>query len=580
MAEEKNLTGHPSIDRPWLKYYSKEAINAPLPECTIYEYLYENNKDYLSDIAINYLGRIINYKELFENIDKTAAAFLKAGVKEREIVTVALPSIPEALYCVYALNKIGAVANMIHPLAGKDETLFYFNEVKSRIAVIYDGAYAVIADEIGKSAVEKVIVASPADSLPITLKAAYKLKVKAPHLDKRIFIRWKDFIRFGRGTAVLAVKKDCHETAIISHTGGTTGEPKGVMCTDLGCNSLMWQLLCNFHFDRQERSLNVLPPFVNYSLLESIMAMLAEGITAVLIPKYDPMAFDKYLKKYRPNQILSIPAYWEAVLRIPNIERADMSCLKHLYAGGEAMASDVKEAIDSLIMSCGAKTKLYVCLGSTEMIAGATITYDSCYVPGSVGIPMVRVNCKIVDQQSGCELSYFEEGEICFSGETMMLGYYNNTKATDEVIRIHADGRRWLHTGDLGYIDENGALYVTGRIKRIFMTKGRDGNITKIFPDRIEKAVSEHGAVAVCCAIGVPDEMRINYPVVYVVCKPETGEPEQIKEQILALCRKELPDYMVPEAVIYRDDLPRTPRGKIDYRELEKMAQDYKTSST
>lgn len=574
MPEKEKLTGYPSIDKPWLKYYSEEAINAPLPECTIYEYLMENNRDYPDDIALLYLGRKIKYGELFRQIDRTADAFSALGVKPGEIVTVALPSIPEALYCVYALNKIGAVANMIHPLAGKDETFFYFNEVKSRIAVIYDGAYAVIADDIGKSAVEKVIVASPADSLPITLKAAYKLKVKAPHLDKRIFIRWKDFIRFGRGTAVLAVKKDCLETAIISHTGGTTGEPKGVMCTDLGCNSLMWQLLCNFHFDRQERSLNVLPPFVNYSLLESIMAMLAEGITAVLIPKYDPMAFDKYLKKYRPNQILSIPAYWEAVLRIPNIERADMSCLKHLYAGGEAMASDVKEAIDSLIMSCGAKTKLYVGLGSTEMIAGATITYDSCYVPGSVGIPMVRVNCKIVDQQSGCELSYFEEGEICFSGETMMLGYYNNTEATDEVIRIHADGRRWLHTGDLGYIDENGALYVTGRIKRILMTKGKDGNITKIFPDRIEKAIYQHPAVELCCVVGIPDEERINYPKAFVVTKAGVIKDNALTNELLRLCQDKLPGYMVPDEIEYCDDLPRTPRGKIDYRALEEMAKE------
>ena len=248
MPEKEKLTGYPSIDKPWLKYYSEEAINAPLPECTIYEYLMENNRDYPDDIALLYLGRKIKYGELFRQIDRTADAFSALGVKPGEIVTVALPSIPEALYCVYALNKIGAVANMIHPLAGKEETLFYFNEVQSRIAVIFDGAYAAIADDIGKSSVEKVIVASPADSLPVALRVAYKLKVKAPFLDGKVFQSWKAFIREGKNTPVKAVKKDCHEMAIISHTGGTTGEPKGVMCSDLGCNSLMWQLLCNFQF--------------------------------------------------------------------------------------------------------------------------------------------------------------------------------------------------------------------------------------------------------------------------------------------------------------------------------------------
>ena len=183
MPENKPLTGYPSFDKPWLKYYSEEAINAPLPECTIYEYLWENNKNYPNDIAINYLGRKITYKELFENIDKTAAAFLRAGVREKEIVTVALPSIPEALYCVYALNKIGAVANMIHPLAGKKETINYLNEVQSRIAVIFDGAYGDIADGVNESSVETVIIASPTDSLPVAMKAAYHLKYKKPTLD-------------------------------------------------------------------------------------------------------------------------------------------------------------------------------------------------------------------------------------------------------------------------------------------------------------------------------------------------------------------------------------------------------------
>ena len=528
----------------------------------------QNNKGFPSDIAIIYLGRKITYRELFENVDKTAAAFVKLGVKEKEIVTVALPSIPEALYCVYALNKIGAVANMIHPLAGKDETLYYFNEVKSRIAVIFDGAYDAVANDIGSTSVEKVIVASPADSLPIALKVAYRFKVKKSHLDKKTFVSWKAFIHDGKDTIVEEVKKDCYDMAIISHTGGTTGKPKGVMCSDYACNSLMWQLLCNFQFDRQECSLCVLPPFINYSLLESIMAMLAEGIKVALIPKYEPMAFDKYIKRYHPNQILSIPAYWEAMLKIPKIENIDMTCLKHLYAGGESMAIDIKEAIDKLISSCGAKTKLYICLGSTEMMAGATITYDDSYVPGSVGIPMVKVNCKIVDPQSGRELSYCEEGEICFSGDTMMLGYYNNSEATNEIIKENKEGDKWLHTGDIGYMAEDGNIFVTGRIKRIAMTKGNDGNITKIFPDRIEETINSHSDVEICCVICVPDKERINYPKAFVVLK-NNEESEKTKIELLNNCKQNLPGYMIPEEIEFVNDLPRTERGKIDYRALE-----------
>ena len=561
-------TGYPSIDRPWLKYYSEEAVKTPLPECTIYEYMYENNKDYPSDTALNYMGRKITYGELFENIDKTASAFLKLGVKEKEIVTVALPSIPEALYCVYALNKIGAVSNMIHPLAGKDETVRYINEVQSKVVVIFDGAYATIADDIGKTSVEQVIVASPSESLPIALKIAYNLKVQKPQLEGR-FTSWNTFIRDGHNTPVKTVKKDCHEMAIISHTGGTTGDPKGVMCSDHGCNALMVQLLCNFKFDRQESSLNVLPPFVNYSLLESIMAMLAVGISIILIPKYIPKDFAKYIKKYRPNQILSIPAYWEELLRIRNIEKIDMSCFKHLYAGGEKMDLSVEEKINQLIQKCGSNTKLYNCMGATEMMAGATIIYDNCYVPGSVGIPMVRVGCKIVEPESEKELTYYEEGEICFSGATVMDGYYNNPEATDAVIKKHRDGERWFHTGDLGYINEDGVIYVTGRIKRIIMTKGNDGQVTKMFPDRIEKAIYANPAVDLCCVVGIPHEARINYPKAFVVLKENIPQSDDVKQSILSGCKELLPDYMIPEEIEFRTDLPRTSRGKVDYRALE-----------
>ena len=562
------LTGYPSIDKPWLKYYSEEAINASLPECSIYEYLYQNNKDFPSDIAIIYLGRKTTYRELFENIDRTASAFLKAGVKENEIVTIALPSIPEALYCVYALNKIGAVANMIHPLAGTEETLNYINEVKSRIAIIFDGAYDSIVNDIQRTTVEKVIVASPADSLPVTLKIAYRMKVKPSKFDRNVFQSWKQFIHDGKGIPVKAIEKSCHEMALISHTGGTTGEPKGVMCSDYGCNALMYQLLCNFKYERQECSLNVLPPFVNYSLLESIMAMLAVGFKVVLIPKYEPMDFAKYIKKYKPNQILSIPAYWEALLRNKRVEKVDMSCFKHLYAGGEKIDPNTEENINKLLKRCGSRARLYNCMGSTEMMAGATVIYDNCYEKGSVGIPMVQVDCKIVDPESKNELTYDCEGEICFSGATMMTGYYNNLAASDEVIKLHDDGKKWFHTGDIGYINKNGSIFVTGRIKHIVMTRGRDGQITKIFPDRIEKAIYTCSLIELCCVICIPDEERINFPKAFVVLKSDS-DISNAKAEILEICKQKLPEYMIPEDIEFVDDLPRTTRGKIDYRALE-----------
>lgn len=568
MKTTHNMTGFPSIDKPWLKYYSDEIINAQVPERTLYENLVENNREYPKDVALNYMGRKITYEELFANIDKTCAAFLKAGVKAGEIVTVALPSMPEALYCVYALNKIGAVANMIHPLAGKDETIKYINEVRSRVAVVFDAAYDYLKESVNLISAELIIVASPGDLLPLPLKVAYSLKVKKPNLDNKTFKTWKTFIREGEGQIIGNYKKDCHSMALISHTGGTTGDPKGVMCSDINCNSLMWQNLCNFEYERQEVCMAVLPPFVNYSLVESMLEMLSAGFEVVLIPKYKPENFAKYVRKYHPNHILSIPSYWEALLRIKNIEKEDFSCLKHLFYGGESMNAEMEAEVNNILAKCGAKTELCKGLGATEIVAGATMSYAECNPPNSVGIPMSKINCKIVNPGTTEEISYNQEGEICFSGDTLMLGYFENEKATADVIKKHEDGHFWLHTGDIGHIDEEGIIYVTGRIKRIIMTRDRSGQVTKMFPDRIEKVIHSHPSVEVCCVIGVKDKSRIHYPKAFVVLK-EDKKYDDIFKEVYNLCENNLPDYMIPDDIEVIDVLPHTSRGKIDYRALE-----------
>ena len=572
MPNEKAPTGYPSVDKPWLKYYSEEAINAPLPESTIYEYLYENNKDYPADIAIHYYGRKITYKELFDNIDRTAKGFTALGVKQGDIVTIALPSVPEALYAVYALNKIGAVANMIHPLAGEKEILHYLNEVESRVAVIFDGTYEIIGRSIEETRVERAVVVSAADSLPLGIKLLYGLKHKSAKLPAPSpFLTWRQFLRAGEDAALPQVRKNPDEMAVISHTGGTTGEPKGVMCSDQNINALIWQIGCNLPHMRQEIYLVVLPPFINYySLVNAMMEPLAFGFQVVLIPSYKPEKFGEYIRKYRPNHISSIPSFWETILSLDESQLLDLSCLNHIYYGGETMSIEKETAINDLLLSRGAQNTLCKGLGSTEMISAATVSYDGCNLLGSVGIPLVKLNCKIVEPDTTRELSYGQEGEICFTGPTLMQGYYHKSEATDEIIKLHADGMKWLHTGDVGYINEDGVVFVTGRIKRIIMTKGADQQVTKLFPDRIEKALYAHPAVALCCVI---DERRIHYPKAYVVLKYGVEPSDRLTREIRDACRDTLPSYMIPEEIEYRSDLPRTERGKVDYRALEKESR-------
>lgn len=408
---EKKLTGYPSIDKPWLKYYSDEAMNAPLPECTIYEYLRENNMNHPNDIAILYLGSRIKYGKLFEEIDRTAAAFCALGVKPGDIVTVALPSIPEALYTVYALNKLGAVSNMIHPLAGEKEILHYLNEVSSEVAVLFEGTYQIIKDSIGQTKVKHAVVVSAGESLPFGVKQLYFLKnprTKLPTFS--VFQSWKDFLTGGKGISIPVYKKDIHTMALISHTGGTTGEPKGVMCSDYNINALIYQIIRNFEYRRQETCLVVLPPFVNYSLVESMMAVLYIGFKVSLLPKYEPLKLGEYITKYKPYVIFSIPAYWEALLKIENISSVDMSCLRYNIYGGEAMDEETEIEVNDLLKKGGAQGLLLKGVGSTEMMAAATSTYEGCNAIGSAGVPLVLTNCMIVRPGSSDELTY---GQVC-----------------------------------------------------------------------------------------------------------------------------------------------------------------------
>ena len=570
LQTDRPQTGFASVDKPWLKYYSEEAINAALPECTIYEYLMANNRDYPGDVAISYFSRKITFGELFKQIDRCANALSAIGVKPGEIVTVALPSIPEALYLVYALNKIGAVANMIHPLAGENEIIHYLNEVNSRVAFLFDGTYRIIQNSIHQTGVEKAIIITAGESLPAGLKVFFRLKTGSLKLSDKTFCTWKQFLAAGKAAKAEAAEKDIHTTAIISHTGGTTGEPKGVMCSDYNVNALMHQIVSGFDYDRHGCSLVVLPPFINYSLVEAMLAMLAIGYELVLIPDYKPDQFAVYLSKYHPSVVLSIPPYWEALLTCEKTEDLDLSCFEHIYYGGEGMTPEKEISINAFLTAHGSKSELCKGLGSTELVAAATQSSPDNNMIGSVGIPLVKTNCKIVDTITMEELPYQENGEICFSGPSLMLGYYNHPNETADVIKTLENGERWLRTGDVGHLDENGVLYVTGRIKRIFMTKGRDEQITKVFPGRVESALSRSAAVAMCCVIGVPDAERINYPKAFVVLRNDIVQSEAVTEEILHFCREELPEYMVPEVVEYVDDLPRTERGKIDYRALEK----------
>lgn len=564
-----DFNGYPSVDRPWLKYFSSEAINGTVPSLSLFDYLVQSNKNRADRVAINYLGRRITYHDLLKNIDAAAQGFLALGVKEHDIVTIALPSVPEAIYAIYALNRIGAVANMIHPLAGVPELINYLREVGSEVCILFDKTYEIISSSIELTHIRHTVVVSVGNSLPFFKRVLFNLKSKKNVTTSSNAITWREFIKCGRSFDIPLIHKNCNETAIISHTGGTTGDPKGVMCSDRNINSLIWQIDHSVSLLSNGRVLAVLPPFVNYSLVHNMIEGLSFGWEVQLLPKYVPTKFTDYLRKYRPNYIHTIPAYLEVLLKDDKLNNMDLSFIDQMYYGGESMNLEAAKEVGEVLLSHGARNGLCTGLGATELMGAATLAVGKTWIFGSVGAPFPKINCKIVEPGTQTELSYMQEGEICFAGDTVMLGYYNNKSATDEIIKTHSDGLRWMHTGDLGYMNKDGILFVSGRIKRLIMTRDADSQVTKIFPDRVEKVILSCPSVEACCVIGIPDEQYINRPVAVVLLKDEYSPSKETSEQILSVCRDNLPSYMVPHSIEYRDSLPRTERGKVDFRALE-----------
>lgn len=562
---------YPSIDKPWMKWYSEEAKQLTLTPQTMFDFIHEPNVNHPKDIALEYMDVTITYEELWEHIHATAKALTALGVEKGEIVTIAMPNTPEFVYLVYALNRLGAIANIIHPLPSENELVDYLNEAQSRFFFMFDGTYKLIENHLGDTAVVKAIVVSPAQSLNKVKRFIYN-KLKRGNF--AYADDWSEFMKAGANVKPAYRKKDPDTPAVISHTGGTTGEPKGVLLTDNSMNSVPFQVMKTFELgkNRQMTMLTVLPPFVNYSFTNSIHEGLAMGWKVALLPEYKPEEFVKYYKQYKPNAINSIPQYCLAMMNDPNLKDEDLSELKQLVAGGEAMDATAEREFNEFLKAHGADIELTKGYGCTEFTSVISYTYPEVNSLHSVGIPFPFVNVAIVDTETNEELPCGERGEICVSGPSLMQGYYNNKEATDEIIKVHKDGVRWMHMGDLGFVDEDGILYITGRIKRIIMTKGDDGNVTKMFPDRIENVLNKCDGVNVSCVIGIKDEERIHTPIAYIEPKNPEDNQEAMLEDILAICHKKLPGYQIPVDFKFVPELPRTPRGKVDYKALDEDA--------
>ena len=564
-------------NKPWLEYYSREERSIKFTNKTIYNYMKDEVGEDRDFIALNYFENRISYNEFFENIDVCARALRSYGVKEGDIVTICMPNMPEAIYAFYATNKIGAIADMVHPLSSPEQIKFYLKESKSRFLFLVDFDYDNFKEVIPETLVYKTILVSPKESMPLALSLGYtitrSITMKRPSFTDRDYMGWKDFMLRGRSyNKNFNANQDKDSCAVILHSGGTTGTPKGIMISNYSFNAMAQQSAVNVIDVRpKDKIVTVLPNFHGFGLGICIHTPLCLKVETILMPEYDAGRFYKIWKNDRPHVILGVPTLWEGMMSNHRFDNLDMSQLKYMVSGGDYLSVQAEQKINDFLHTHGANVNILKGYGMTESVAATAYTFPGTNEPGSIGIPMVGNTYKIVNPETNEELPLGEEGEICVNGPTLMMGYLNNEEETKNVLKKHKDGLTYLHTGDLGYIAANGIVYYTQRLKRMIVVSGFN-----VYPAMIERVLNSHEAVKQCCVIGIPHQYKMHVPKAYLVLNPGYKESAKLRKELKELCKKELSIYSVPKEFEVRKVLPKTLYNKVDYKALEKENEQKK----
>lgn len=566
------LTNVPSIDKPWLSKYEINSIKAELPKETIYNYFIKNTKEYDNLIAINYYGTKITYGELKKNIEEISKKLIKMGIKKGDIVTIALPTCPLTTYLFYAINKIGAVSNFIHPLSNPNEFENLINEVNSKIVFAYDGCVKNIVPILNNTNVEKLVSYSPFTDMPLVIKTLmnFKIKTNVEYSDK--VISYNDFMKIKTNYVTSYTEEYKKDTlAVMTHTSGTTGVPKGAMHTNDGFNSMVLQYkVVAKNFNVGDTMLTVLPPLASFMLCNCMHMPLCLGVTVDMVCKYDKEDIHKYFLKNKTGSfhMMGIPSYFTEILDNKKLKNTDFSRLGYIVVGGEKLEKEKEELINECFKSHNAKVKITKGYGETEIVSSATYTFENANKLGSVGIPLLKTSVKIVDLDTNEELSYNKEGEIYFNSPSLMKAYYNNIEETKENI-VTFGNERWIKTGDLGYIDNEGNVFVTGRIKRMFLTVGSDKSLTKAFPDRIENTLSFSKYVEKCLVVGKPDKERNKVPKAFIVLKSGFNYSDEVLSDLVSICNSKLRETLRPTEYVFIEKMPVTKMGKININKVE-----------
>ena len=558
------------VKTPWIDHLEGVPARLNYFQGSMYDKLAEIATNYPDYIAYDFMGGKVKYRDFINKVDECARALAAIGVKEGESVTICMPNAPQAVIMFYAVNKIGAIANMVHPLSGEKEIEFCLKQASSVVCLTLDQFYGKFENIRGNVPLRSLILTSIKDVLSPVKRKGYYLaegrKIKKVPENAEI-VWWEKFLRDGNNYhGPFHAVRNAQDPAAILYSGGTTGTMKGILLSNLNFNALGQQIIAtNPMFKPGDKMLAVMPIFHGFGLGVCIHSMLSSGGRCFLIPRFNPESYAKLLKKHKPNFIAGVPTLYEALLRLKTLNRVDLSCLKGVFSGGDSLSIELKKRFDTFLEQHNASIHVREGYGTTECVTASCLTPIHTAKEGSIGLPFPDTYYKIVKPGTEEEVPYGEEGEICLSGPTVMMEYINNPKETADTLRKHADGLTWVHTGDLGIMDDEGFIYFKQRIKRMIITSGYN-----VYPSQIENALDAHELVHMSCVIGVPDPLKMQKVVAYVVLKPGVKVSEdEAREILLKYCEKHMAKYALPREIRFRDALPKTLVGKVAYRVLE-----------
>lgn len=559
------------IVNPFFKYEnSSMPLGFEIPDYSMFGMLKVTAENQPDSLAYEYFGTKSTYRDLVKKIEDVSGAYYALGVRKDDIVTIIMPNTPEAVISIYALNRIGAVANILHPLSAQEEIMNHINRVSSKVLLCVNICTEKLANIIDKTTVQKVIVASPAESMPAIMKALYGFKMikafKYNKADAR-YMSWKEFASKSQSVAEYCPTGDENkEVAIVLHSGGTTGTPKDIMLSNSNFNAFGIQAVLTLRDVKSgDKILAILPIFHGFGLGVCVHVSFCFGACSVLIPQFNAKQFASILKKHKPTMIFGVPTLYDALLKSKGTDKIDYSFLKYAVSGGDTLPEKLEKSVNDFLASHNSSIKICEGYGMTEGLAALCLSVGENYKSRTIGKPLIGTEMCIVEPGTTNVLPAGEDGELCVSGPTVMIGYRNNPEETENALRIHADGKSWLHTGDMAMIDADGFVHYKLRIKRMMITSGFN-----VYPTQIESVVEELGYVDKCVVVSIPHQYKKEVAKAYIVLKNGKEKNDATIEEIRAYCKKKLMHYSVPYKYEFVDVLPKTAYNKIDFMKLQK----------